>query len=236
MTLVLIAVCVAVFAAMVVTADPRHRLDFTTAQTIRFGAIWTPGLQRGEWWRLLTAMFVHGSPTHLAFNMIALYQLGLYLEPRYAPKRFLALYLLCGLVSSAASAAWYWNTTIPQVGASGAIMALVGAGAVSAWHLGPRGRTFRNSMLVWGAITIGNGALYNADNAAHVAGFAAGALAVAVFGRRGAAAVPGREPEAPALDDLRGGITCPSCGSGNPPGSRFCGACGTSLGPSATPS
>ncbi len=222
---------------MVATADPAHRFDFSTAQAIRFGAIWSPGLRQGEWWRLLTALFVHGSPAHLAFNMIALYQLGGYLEPRYASSRFMGLYLVCGLISSAASAAWYWNTNIPQVGASGAIMALVGAGAVSAWHLGPRGKAFRNSMLVWGAITILNGALYNADNAAHVAGFAAGAAAVAIFGRRGARAIAGRETNAPPLDDLVGGITCASCRFGNPPGSRFCGHCGASLdASSATPS
>ena len=215
---------------MVATADAAHRLDFSTGQVIRFGAIWTPGLQRGEWWRLLTAMFVHGSPAHLAFNMVALYQLGAYLEPRYAPLRFLALYLVSGLVGNIASAAWYWNTNIPQIGASGAIMALVGAGAVSAWHLGPRGRTFRNSMLVWGFITIANGALYNADNAAHVGGFVAGAAAVAVFGRRGAGASLPRQAGGPALDDLVGGITCPSCGAGNPRGSRYCGRCGAGLG------
>ena len=213
---------------MVVTSAPDERLVFTQRHMIDWGGIYGAELRNGAWWRLLTAVFVHASPDHLVFNMLALVQLGHYLEPRYAAARFLALYLVCGLTSSAVSAAWYWDRDIVQIGASGAIMGLVGAGAVSAWRIGARGRSFRNSMIVWGLVTLVNGVLYSANNVAHLAGIVSGALAVAVFGRRGRAALAPREPGGPWLDDAAG-APCPRCGAANPPPSRFCGKCGVAL-------
>ena len=160
-----------------VVAGSDTGLVLSTRDAIRFGAIQTAGLERGEWWRLFTAMFLHASPAHIAFNMIALLQLGMYLEPWYGSRRYLALYLGCGLVSSGVSAWWFWTTPIAQLGASGAIMALVGAGAVSAWRLGPRGRAFRNGLIVWGLVTIVNSVLATANNAAHIGGLLSGAFA-----------------------------------------------------------
>jgi rhomboid protease GluP len=218
-----------VFAVMVASADPTRRLLFTTREATAFGAIVTTGLERGEWWRLLTAMFLHGSLAHIAFNMIALYQLGIYLEPWYGSRRFLAVYLACGLISSAVSAWWFWSTPAVQIGASGAIMALVGAGAVSAWRLGPRGRAFRNGLVVWGLVTVVNSVVAGANNAAHIGGFASGALASYIFGTRGKAAIARLERDPRPPDDLADGITCPTCAAGNPKGSRFCGSCGAPL-------
>ena len=212
-------------------------LVLSTRDAIRFGAIQTAGLERGEWWRLFTAMFLHASPAHIAFNMIALLQLGTYLEPWYGSRRYLALYIGCGLISSAVSAWWFWTTPVAQLGASGAIMALVGAGAVSAWRLGPRGRAFRNGLLVWGLVTIVNSVLATANNAAHIGGLVSGALASFIFGRRGKGAIEQLARDVHPPDDLAGGITCPRCAAGNPPGARFCGACGGPLQPaSVTPS
>ncbi|MEK7863167.1 MAG: rhomboid family intramembrane serine protease, partial [Chloroflexota bacterium] len=146
---------------MVATNDSSEsRLAFSKLHLIEWGGIYTDRLREGEWWRLFTAMFVHATPEHFVFNMLALVQLGRYLEPRYGLVRFVTVYVVCGLGSSAASAAWYWDHDVVQIGASGAIMALVGAGAVSAWRMGQRGRAFRNSMLVWSLVTIVNGVLY----------------------------------------------------------------------------
>ena len=213
---------------MVVTADPSDKLVFSQQQMIDWGGIYTARLQEGQWWRLVTAMFVHASPDHIAFNMLALFQLGRYLEPRYAPARFLGLYFVCGTASSAASAAWYWNDDIVQIGASGAIMAVLGGGVVSAWRVGDRGRSFRNSLAIWAVVVLVNGVLYSANNVAHVVGLATGALAVGIFGRRGRAALAPREAGGPPLDDAIGN-PCPRCEAANPPGSRFCGKCGLAL-------
>src|SRR5438445_1744024 len=86
------------------------------------------GIAQGDWWRLLTAAFLHYGPIHLAFNMFALYWFGSLLEQRIGSAKFLALYLVSGLAGSAG--ALLWSPLIPTVGASGAIFGILGAGLV----------------------------------------------------------------------------------------------------------
>lgn len=222
------AINVAVYVLMVASSDPQHRLEFDLPTLIRFGALHSPGLREGEWWRLLTAAFVHGSIDHVTWNMISLLFIGRYLEARYAAARYLALYLFGGVASNAVSAAWYWDTDIVQVGASGAIAALVGAGAVSAWRMGERGRQFRDRLLVWALVIMVNGVLQYANNVAHAAGLLSGAALVAAFGRRGRAALRSRATGELSFEDAPGSV-CPRCDAPNPLGSRYCGSCGASL-------
>jgi len=224
-TLALIAINIAVYVAMVVAA---HGVVFTKDVFIQFGAGYTPLMRQGEWWRLVTAAFVHGSPDHILWNMVGLYFLGRYLEPRYAPLRFTLLYAVGTLISSAATVVWLWDSRIVFVGASGAISALIGAGAISALHMGERGRAFRNSMLGWGVMVLVNGFLYSANNVAHASGLLTGIALVALFGRRGRAAWAPREAGGLSFDE-RDGTACGTCGALNPLGSRFCGRCGRSL-------
>lgn len=84
------------------------------------------GVANGEWYRLLTAAFLHIDLLHLALNMFALWIFGSQLEPILGRSRFLTLYLLCGLAGSAASYA-FLPTGHSALGASGAIFGLVGA-------------------------------------------------------------------------------------------------------------
>ncbi len=79
--------------------------------------------QRGEYYRLLTAMFLHAGLLHIGFNTYALYALGPEAERLYGTPRFLALYVIAGLAGSVAS---YAFTARPGVGASGAIFGLIG--------------------------------------------------------------------------------------------------------------
>ncbi|MFT4308441.1 MAG: rhomboid family intramembrane serine protease [Candidatus Woesearchaeota archaeon] len=76
-----------------------------------------------EPWRLLTAMFLHGSLNHLFFNMFGLFIFGPILEERIGAKRFLYLYLGAGLFASLAAALLYPLS----LGASGAIFGMLGA-------------------------------------------------------------------------------------------------------------
>ncbi len=230
-TLSLIAINVAVYVAMVYAAGG---FEFKRQLLLEFGAGSAPLVRHGEWWRLFTAAFVHGSPDHILWNMVSLYFLGRYLEPRYAPLRFIGLYVIGALLSSAATVVWLWDQPIVFVGASGAISALIGAGAVSAIHMGERGRSFRNSMLGWGAMVLVNGFIYSANNVAHGSGLLTGALAVALFGRRGSAAWTAREDGGPSFDE-RDGIPCASCGTPNPRGSHFCGRCGAAVAEAVSP-
>lgn len=227
-TLLLVAINVAVYGVMAASAPPAHRLEFDLETLLRFGAVYAPGLRDGEWWRLLSGAFLHGSLDHLLWNMISLLFIGRYLEARYAAARYLALYLFAGVASNAASAAWYWQTDIVQIGASGAISALVGAGAVSALRMGARGRHFRNRMVMWSAVILVNGLVYGSNNVAHAAGLVVGAVLVGLFGRRGRAALTSRATGETSFDDAPS-LTCARCDAANPLDARYCGGCGVVL-------
>jgi membrane associated rhomboid family serine protease len=83
------------------------------------------GVANGEWWRLISAAFLHYGPIHLAFNMVALYWFGRILEHVIGSWRYVLLYLVSGLAGSA-GALWLSPNDI-TVGASGAIFGVFGA-------------------------------------------------------------------------------------------------------------
>ncbi|AMJ57079.1 MULTISPECIES: rhomboid family intramembrane serine protease [Stenotrophomonas] len=95
-------------------------------------------LRSSEWspWRLLSAAFLHGSVMHLLGNMVFLVVLGLLLEGALGGWRFLGLYLLGAVGSSAASVLWRWGEAGGGLGASGAIAAVMGAFCV-VWGMRP---------------------------------------------------------------------------------------------------
>lgn len=83
------------------------------------------GVANGEWWRILTATFLHYGPIHLALNMLALWWFGPSLEEVLGRVRFALLYLVGGLAGSAG--ALLWTPDSVTVGASGAIFGIFGA-------------------------------------------------------------------------------------------------------------
>jgi membrane associated rhomboid family serine protease len=86
------------------------------------------GVAHGEWWRMMSAAFLHYGPFHLLLNMLALWWFGSMLEQRIGSGRFLAIYIVSGLAGSAG--ALMLDPTTPTVGASGAIFGVLGAGLV----------------------------------------------------------------------------------------------------------
>ena len=80
----------------------------------------------GDWYRLVTAMFLHGSLLHLVFNMLALYWLGTVVEQALGTARYLLLYFVAGLAGST-GALLLTDPRIDTVGASGAIYGILGA-------------------------------------------------------------------------------------------------------------
>lgn len=89
-------------------------------------------LARGEYWRLLTALFLHYGVPHLLVNLYALYVLGPSLESALGSVRFAACYLIAGLGSGAGVVTLWrfgWTESSLLVGASGAVMGVVGAWA-----------------------------------------------------------------------------------------------------------
>jgi membrane associated rhomboid family serine protease len=86
------------------------------------------GLAHGDWWRLLTAAFLHYGPIHIGMNMLALWWFGQPLEYALGRGRFLLLYLVSGLAGSAG--ALLVSPLAVTVGASGAIFGILGAALV----------------------------------------------------------------------------------------------------------
>ncbi len=92
-----------------------------------YGANIAEAVTAGEYWRLVTASFLHWSPTHILFNGYALYSLGTQVESLFGPRRFAAVYLLSGVTGALLS---YVITHGTSAGASTSIFGLFGALAV----------------------------------------------------------------------------------------------------------
>ncbi|GAC1406229.1 MAG: rhomboid family intramembrane serine protease [Candidatus Velthaea sp.] len=102
------------------------------------GALYGPYVQRGEWWRIFTSEFLHGGLLHIATNMIALYQVGTFVELLYGRVRFAIVYVLA-IVGAGVSVVLF-NFDVPTVGASGAVFGLFGALLAAGLRLGKPGR------------------------------------------------------------------------------------------------
>lgn|GEM_PF-1492088 len=91
---------------------------------LRWGAISDKSLINEEWWRLFTSIFLHGGFVHLIYNMVILVFLGCLIESILGTKKFLILYLLCGI--SASLITLLFKSNYVEAGASGAIFGLCG--------------------------------------------------------------------------------------------------------------
>ena len=93
---------------------------------VDMGALFGPlTVLKGEWWRLLTAMFLHGGMTHLLMNMFSLYLVGRGAEMYFDIKSYLSIYFFSGVIGGLVSL--YMHPVSVGVGASGAIFGVFGA-------------------------------------------------------------------------------------------------------------
>jgi rhomboid protease GluP len=169
---------------------------------LAFGAKYGPAILGGEYWRLLTSSFLHIGVMHLAFNAYALYALGPQVERFFGRARFLLLYLLTGVLSSATS---YLISSTLAAGASGSIFGLVGALSAFFIHerkvLGAPGRRRLNNLISVVVVNLVIGfTVPNIDNAAHVGGLIAGLAIGWVLSPRYAIAPPGPTGPAEVVD------------------------------------
>ena len=131
----------------------------------------------GEWWRLVTAAFLHGSFLHIAFNMYVLFALGPTLERILGHGRYLTLYVLAALGGGVASYAFSDIRTV-SVGASGAIFGLMGALVVA----GRRLRYDITQVLILLGINVVIGFFApGVDWRAHLGGLITGAVVAAIM-------------------------------------------------------
>ncbi len=146
-------------------------------------------VQHGEWWRLLSATFLHAGVLHLAINMFGLYATGVAVERIYGPVAYLLIYLGAGLLGSALSLSFAAQHAI-GVGASGAVFGVAGAWLVA---IG-RYRSLMPQTLSKRLLTqLGLFVLYSlvqgltkpgVDNAAHIGGLAGGCMLAMILPAR----------------------------------------------------
>lgn len=135
-----------------------------------------------EWWRVVTAMFLHGGLLHIGFNMMALLQLGPAIEELYGSARYLFIYVLTGAFGFLVSAG-FGNFSL---GASGALLGLVGIMlAITTKRGGSYMRELRSRLISSVVILFAIGFMgMGIDNYAHGAGLAAGFVLGKLFADR----------------------------------------------------
>ena len=148
----------------------------------RLGACFGPSIYQGhEWYRLITAMFLHGGLIHIGFNMMVLLDIGPIVEEVYGSARYLFLYVVMGAASFVVSSlAGHFS-----LGASGAILGLVGVMiAITTRRGGTYMRELRSRLISWVVTIFVMGLLFTGmrtDNWAHAGGLAAGFLLGKLF-------------------------------------------------------
>jgi membrane associated rhomboid family serine protease len=124
LTYAIIAVNVLVFVAQIATGA--GGFDSTSGSVFRDGALFGPYVAAGDWWRIVTAGFMHAGFLHIAFNMYFVYFLGTLMEPAIGRLRFGVLYAVSLLGGSLG--ALLLDFSSPAVGASGAAFGLLVGG------------------------------------------------------------------------------------------------------------
>jgi rhomboid protease GluP len=183
LTQIIFGINAAVFLGMALSSS--SIMNFPGQELVRWGANVGALTISGEWWRLLSNVFVHGGLMHIAFNMWCLWNLGALAESLYGRWTYAVIYLICGVGASLASAAWH--PYVPSVGASGAIFGLAGA-LLAAFKLGefsvPRA-ALSGTLRSLGAFVVYNlifgFALPGIDNAAHIGGLITGLIVGALI-------------------------------------------------------
>jgi rhomboid protease GluP len=146
---------------------------------LALGAMIPALVAQGEWYRLITAMFLHVGLFHLLLNCFAIYVFGSLIEQSLGSLRFLAIYLVTGFAGGAASFA-FGDPGRAAVGASGAVFGLLGAWL--AFNLRRRSLTFGRANVQWALMLIGINLAFGLivpriDWLAHAGGLVAGVVA-----------------------------------------------------------
>jgi len=158
---------------------------------LRLGAK-SPYILMGQWWRLVTAVFLHAGLLHIGMNLWCLFDLGPEVESLFSTSKFVVFYLVTGVFGFIVSL--WWRPFGMSVGASGAICGLIGILIGASFHHGHLGKEYRGQLWRWVIYIAIFGIFFPIDNAAHFGGLIAGILLGYV--------VPEGEPETQASQNL----------------------------------
>ncbi|MGI6777519.1 MAG: rhomboid family intramembrane serine protease [Acetivibrionales bacterium] len=143
-----------------------------------FGIKYSPYIVRGEYWRLLTPMFLHSDVVHLATNSFSLFILGQVVERIFGTRKFIFIYIISGIIGNIISFAFSNN---PSLGASGAVLGIGGA-LIYVWRKKRRAFSGRSRQYMTLVFMVLFNVFYGfsrpgIDNYAHLGGVISGYLA-----------------------------------------------------------
>ena len=172
-TYTLIAVTVLIYLLQVLSQN-LYGIDLPAQIGLKYG----PSIRSGQFWRLITPLFLHGSILHIGFNMYALFSFGRGMESRFGWLRFLALYFLSGFAGNVFS---FVLTPEPSLGASTAVFGLLAAEGVFLYQnralLRDQARRAIGNLVYMAGINLLIGfSVTGVDNWGHIGGMLGGLL------------------------------------------------------------
>lgn len=178
-TITMITLCVLVYLWMVIQGGSTN-----TTVLIHSGAKYTPLILQGQWWRLITAGFVHIGIQHLVINMITLYFIGMYVEEIFGHWNMLAIYLI-SIVTGNLLSMLFQPIQGVSAGASTGLFGLFGSFIMLGimYRQNPLIRQMARQFLILVIFNIGADLLMpGVDLAGHLGGLVGGFLAAGAFG------------------------------------------------------
>jgi rhomboid protease GluP len=152
---------------------------------VDFGAKYAPYIiGRGEWWRLITAAFLHGGILHILMNSWVLFDLGPQVNDAFGTPRFIAIYFVSSVTGFLASL--YFSPAV-SIGASAGLCGLIGAMiALGTRERSSFGAALRRQYIQWMIYLLIFGlVIQGVDNAAHLGGLAGGFVVAYIAGTPG---------------------------------------------------
>ncbi len=166
--------------------------DINTMVLVRLGAKYGPLMFAGQWWRLVTAIFLHAGLLHIGMNMWVLFDLGPEVESLFCTTKYVVIFLVTGIFGYIVSL--WWMPGGISIGASGALMGLIGALIAASYRHGQLGKEYRSMLWRWVLYIAILGLFFSFDNAAHLGGLISG-LALGYL-------VPEGEPDSGTSENL----------------------------------
>jgi membrane associated rhomboid family serine protease len=178
LTYVLIGINVAIALGAFLSGASATGSGFGGSSLLTDGAVYGAAVNNGDYWRILTAGFLHDGPIHLLFNMVGLWILGGLLEPAIGRLRFAVIYFVSLLAGS--FGALLLDPDKLTVGASGAVFGLMGAAVVVMRNRGIN--PMESGLAVWiGLNLLITFTIPNISIGGHIGGLLGGAAAAALM-------------------------------------------------------
>lgn len=171
----LILIIINIFMFVITALLSRNIIDSDINVLVFLGAKVNSLIKSGEYYRLITSMFLHGGIIHLALNMYALYAIGPLIEKLFGKIKFISIYFIGGVTASLFS---YLFSASVSIGASGAIFALLGAALVFGLKMRKNiGRDFLTNVFSVIVVNLIIGfSIPNVDNFGHLGGLIGGTI------------------------------------------------------------